>query len=249
MVNAIVGKRIIRFKSLESTNDYCKNLLARQKVPEGTVIWTRDQSRGRGQGSNTWESGPGKNLTFSVILHPRFLPASEQFGISMIIALGVVEFLDEFIGDVTIKWPNDIYAANKKIAGILIENYIMKNSVTDSIIGVGININQTCFGDHLPNAVSLRSLTSEIHDLEVCLDKACNQIDKWYSILKKGDQSAILNNYTARLFRLNEKHGYISSESEFSGYIRGIDDFGQLIIEDEKGLIRHFGLQEVKFLI
>jgi BirA family transcriptional regulator, biotin operon repressor / biotin---[acetyl-CoA-carboxylase] ligase len=249
MVNAIVGKRKIRFKSLDSTNDYCKNLLIRQKVPEGTVIWTLDQSKGRGQGSNIWESGTGKNLTFSVILHPRFLQASEQFGISMIIALGVMEFLDEFIGDVTVKWPNDIYAGNKKIAGILIENYIMENSVTDSIIGVGININQSRFGDHLPNAISLRYLTSRVHDLEICLDKVCNHIDKWYSFLKKGDKAPILNNYTARLFRLNEKHGYKSSESEFSGYIRGIDDFGQLKIEDEKGLVRHFGLQEVKFLI
>jgi BirA family transcriptional regulator, biotin operon repressor / biotin---[acetyl-CoA-carboxylase] ligase len=249
MVNDIIGKRKIRFKSLDSTNDYCKNLLARQEVPEGTVIWTPNQLMGRGQETNLWESGKGENLTFSIILHPHFLQVSEQFNLSMIIALGVMEFLDEYIESVTVKWPNDIYAGTKKIAGVLIENYIIDNTVTDSILGVGININQSRFGDHIPDAISLRNLTSGIYDLEICLDKVCRRIDRWYLLLKQGERAIILNNYTSRLFRLNEKHGYESSDGIFRGYIRGIDDFGQLKIEDEKGHVRHFGLKQVKFLI
>ena len=119
------------------------------------VVWAEYQTAGRGCGTNQWESERGKNLTFSILIHPKDLPATQQFHISMAISLAICEALEQYIGDVSIKWPNDIYWRNGKIGGILIENTLKGSIIMESIIGVGLNVNQRIFKSNAPNPVSM----------------------------------------------------------------------------------------------
>ncbi len=248
MESDFVGKDIIMFNSLESTNEYCKEMLNNREIPEGTVISARWQSEGKGQGDNSWESSAGENLTFSIILHPLFLNISDQFFISMITSLGIADFLRQFTNNVLIKWPNDIFIGNKKIAGILIENSVMDNKITDSIVGIGININQVSFGSHIPNAISLRSIVPEPPPLDNCLESLCKNIDHWYSMLKQDRKEDIKTKYTDRLFRLNQQHLYRERNKIFKGTVTGVDNFGRLALRTQAGRTRYFGLNEVDFL-
>lgn len=248
MENDFVGKEIITFKTLGSTNEYCKKLLNNQEVKEGLVINALWQSAGKGHGNNSWESEAGQNLTFSIILHPLFLEPSGQFFLSMITSLGITDFLKEITGNVLIKWPNDIYIEKNKVAGILIENSVMENRIIDSIIGIGININQVSFGSHIQNPVSVKDIIPDPPSLENCLIRICRKIDYWYSKLRKNRKAEIKAEYTKQLIRLNEQHLYRNENNTFRGYIRGVDDSGRLAVETTKGKTRYFGLKEVEFL-
>jgi BirA family transcriptional regulator, biotin operon repressor / biotin---[acetyl-CoA-carboxylase] ligase len=243
-----VGKNIMVFRSLDSTNDYSRQLIADQNIDDGTVIWTQFQKKGRGYADNMWESKDGENLTFSIILRPGFLDAADQFLLSMAVSLGIVDFLDGIINNVFIKWPNDIYAGKHKIAGILIENFILENTITNSIIGIGLNINQVNFGKNLTNPISIRQITSSTYDLRDCLEKLCEKIDKRYSQLKNGEKAKIREQYTDRLLNLNTTCRYRTDNYTFTGQVRGVDEFGRLAIETEKNGTRHFDLKQVVFL-
>lgn len=243
-----VGKTLLEFPSLDSTNEHCREMVNTCHVEEGTVIWTRRQLKGRGQGRNQWESEDGMNLTFSIILHPLFLKAPDQFLLSMVISLGITGFLKKQLDNVFIKWPNDIYTGNKKIAGILIESSVMENRIRYSITGIGINVNQTCFSDHLPNPVSIKQVTTRTLSLGDCLDQVCLEIEYWYRLLKQGDDQEIRNLYTRSLLWLNEKHTFRKANTLFRAVLRGVDNFGRLALEDEEGFVSHFGQKEVEFI-
>jgi BirA family transcriptional regulator, biotin operon repressor / biotin---[acetyl-CoA-carboxylase] ligase len=243
-----VGKNILTFSSLDSTNDYSRQLIDNKNVDEGTVVWTRSQKKGRGYAGNVWESKDGENLTFSIILRPEFLDAAEQFMLSMVTSLGIVDYLDEIIDNVSIKWPNDIYAGNHKIGGILIENFILENRITNSIIGIGLNINQVSFGENLINPVSIRQITFKRYNLRNCLSKVCEKIDYRYCQLRKGEKENLRKKYTNRLLNLNRKCNYRADNKIFMGQIRGVDKFGRLVIETEEDGARNFDLKEVVFL-
>jgi BirA family transcriptional regulator, biotin operon repressor / biotin---[acetyl-CoA-carboxylase] ligase len=243
-----VGKNILEFKSLDSTNDYSRQLIADKDVDDGTVIWTPSQKKGRGYAGNKWESKDGQNLTFSIILRPDFLVAADQFMLSMVISLGIIDFLDEIISNVNIKWPNDIYADNKKIAGILIENFIMETKILNSIIGIGLNINQVSFSKDAVNPISIRQITASRYDLRTCLEKLCEKIDHRYIQLRNGEKANIREHYTSRLMNLNTSCRYSADNFAFTGMIRGVDEFGRLVIETENSGTRHFDLKEVVFL-
>jgi BirA family transcriptional regulator, biotin operon repressor / biotin---[acetyl-CoA-carboxylase] ligase len=242
-----VGKKIIEFQHLDSTNDYCRQIADIEKLEEGTVVWARHQSNGRGQGKNSWESQKGRNLTFSVILKPEFLEAADMFLLSMVISLGITGYLREHTGEVSIKWPNDIYAGSKKIAGILIESSVMGNRVLYSIAGIGININQTRFPGHLPNAVSLKQLTLRSYPLKDSLISICSNIGSWYRLLEGGESGKVRDTYTGQLYRLNESHLYVENNNRFSAVIRGVDKFGRLLLEDGQGSLRPFGMKEIEY--
>ena len=173
---------------------------------------------------------------------------SDQFFLSMVVSLGITDFLKEHTENVFIKWPNDIYIGRKKIAGILIENSLINNRIEDSILGIGININQTSFSSYTPNPVSLKQITGSSTSLNVCLAKLCNQIDYWYYQLEKGYTKEIKSRYTEKLFRLNQKEQYKEGDKIFTAYIRGIDNFGRLGLESENRITRYFGFKEVEFL-
>lgn len=247
MKTGFVGKEVLTFTELGSTNDYCKELLSRQRVTEGTVVNAKWQSSGRGLGNNSWESDPGSNLTFSIILYPHFLEASAQFYISMVTSLGITDFLEDITGNISIKWPNDIYAGEKKIAGILIENSVTENSIVDSIVGIGININQTQFRGSVPNPVSLAQLVPEPPSLKKSLQRICERIEHLYTVLKRGDKEELKARYTKKLFRLNETHMFMEGSRLFNGVIRGVDDFGRLVLETGPGQLNNYGFKEIEF--
>ena len=150
-----IAPRIIHVAETVSTNSLIRDLMAMEKLAEGSVAVADFQTAGRGQVGNKWESERGRNLTFSVIVYPEHLPANRQFLISQISALSVKETLDYYVDEVTVKWPNDIYWCDKKICGMLIENELAGNRMFDSIVGIGINLNQWEFRGDAPNPVSL----------------------------------------------------------------------------------------------
>ena len=142
-----VGQNLIKLSSVDSTNNFLKSLVSNSEpLPEGTVIMADDQYAGRGQQNNIWKAEPGKNLTFSVLLKPTFLPLSQQFLLNMVVSTAINNALSHFLSDgLSVKWPNDIYFRDQKIGGVLIENTIVGNDIKTAIIGIGINVNQQHF--------------------------------------------------------------------------------------------------------
>ncbi len=238
----------MEFPALGSTNEHSRKIAETKEAEEGTVVWTKHQTRGKGQGTSSWESEDGKNLTFSIILYPLFLEPSDQFLLSMTASVGITCFLEKYLDNLSIKWPNDIYAGSKKIAGILIENSVMENRLIYSIIGAGLNVNQTAFGRNIPNAVSMKQLTNRDYCLEDSLEKISNEILKWYDLLKHGGMQEIKKHYSRKLFRLNENYPFREGNKIFGGRIKGVDDYGRLILETEDGTCRYFVEKEVEFL-
>lgn len=176
---------IIHIAETDSTNRWL-----RERGGEGDMVVVADyQTAGKGQGNNSWESERGKNLLFSVLYHPQRIPANRQFHISMAVSLAIADALGEHIGDVSIKWPNDIYWRNAKICGILIENRLLGQTIRDSIIGVGVNVNQRQFHSNAPNPVSLWQIHGHETDLELLLQSILDKFTLY--INKKGDQDTI----------------------------------------------------------
>jgi BirA family transcriptional regulator, biotin operon repressor / biotin---[acetyl-CoA-carboxylase] ligase len=239
--------KVIKLKTVDSTNNYLSNVTL--PLPEGSVVTVHHQTNGRGLGKNTWESEPGKNLTFSIILTPLFLKAAQQFYISKTIALALSDFISLYTDRVSIKWPNDIYAGDKKIAGILIENTIEGANLKQSIIGIGININQEKFHSSAANPVSLTQLTHEEYSLDELLKVIINLIEYRYILLKENNFDTIDENYMQALYRLNRKSLYSADEKTFEGTITGVDTSGELMITDTEGNVRKFWHKEVSFVL
>lgn len=244
-----IGTKIIKLDSVGSTNDYALELLKTTTPENGTIVWAKDQIKGKGQHENIWESEPGKNLTFSIILYPTFLKADQQFYLTKIISLSVRDYLKEFVPGVSIKWANDIYILDKKVTGILIENAIIRNDLRYSVTGIGININQETFPAALPNPVSLKLATGKTFDIESCLTELCRKLEVRYSSLQSQAFDALDRDYLAALYRFEKYALYESNGTRFKAKITGISPFGQLLMETDKNerLIYNYG--EVTFLI
>jgi BirA family transcriptional regulator, biotin operon repressor / biotin---[acetyl-CoA-carboxylase] ligase len=244
----IIGSKLFFYKNLPSTNSFAADLLRQGTPPEGSIIHTNYQSAGRGQTGNRWESGDNKNLLISIVLYPKIIKPSDQFLISMAISTGISDFLKRYIQGVTIKWPNDIYVINDKIAGILIENSIMGDTITHTIAGIGINVNQTEFPD-LPNPVSLCLLTGTVYDLSLLLKELASDLDKRYNQLISGDYSNIRREYISLLYRLNEWSRYRDASGPFTGRISDLSFSGRLLIERSNGTISEYSYKEVDFIV
>jgi BirA family biotin operon repressor/biotin-[acetyl-CoA-carboxylase] ligase len=241
------SKRIFKLNEVESTNSYALKLPP--GVPEGSIVWTLNQTEGRGQGNNKWESEPGQNLTFSIILYPNLLQIENQFYISKIISLAVADFISLFTANVSIKWPNDIYVNNKKIAGILIENIIEGPVIKQSVAGIGININQKKFTNYVPNPLSLSLLTDRQYDLEEMLEMLCDLLEYRYILLKDNEFQTIDANYGDILYRLNQMAEYITDGEVFKGKIAKVEPDGTLIIQDENEKFRRFLHNQVGYVL
>jgi BirA family biotin operon repressor/biotin-[acetyl-CoA-carboxylase] ligase len=238
---------IIRLTQTSSTNCYLNELSVKEKLPEGTIVITDNQTSGRGQASNKWESGISTNLTFSIILYPTFLEASAQFMLSKVISLAVYDFICQFVtNEVYVKWTNDIYVKNKKIAGILIENFMCGENLTKTIAGVGININQKHFESNAPNPISLHQITSEVYNLENCLDKVCKSIANRYNQLKN-NPSEIDSDYLAHLYRFGTLGKYYADGEYFNATITAINKYGMLQLTTENHQQKYYGFKEVVF--
>ena len=230
---------IIHIAETDSTNRWL-----RERGGEGDMVVVADyQTAGKGQGTNSWESERGKNLLFSVLYHPQRIPANRQFHISMAVSLAIADALGEHIGDVSIKWPNDIYWRNAKICGILIENRLLGQTIRDSIIGVGINVNQRQFHSNAPNPVSLWQIHGHETDLELLLQSI---LDKFTLYINKKE---IKTQYLHQLYRRKGFHPYADKEGSFMAEIVDVEDDGHLLLCDDNGQQRRYAFKEVSFVI
>lgn len=241
------NKNIISLAETESTNNYATQLVL-EKYHEGTVVLAQYQRKGRGQAGSYWESEAGKNILTSLILEPKFLEAGKQFYLSMVVSLALVHLLKTHLEGVKIKWPNDIYADNKKIAGILIEQSVKGSFIESSVVGIGLNVNQVTFLSDAPNPVSIRQITGKIYDLNVILDEFFHAFEYWYSLLNQKNFHKIETEYIRNLFRINEWQNYGAAGKEFSARMLGVGEFGQLQLELHSGEIKSFQFKEVEFI-
>ncbi len=245
-----VGRTLHDLQELASTNEYALALLSKSNPPEGTVISTPCQTDGRGQIGSKWESEPGKNINLSIILYPDFLEVRQQFRLSQAISLAVCDFVKNYLPSfqVAIKWPNDIYVANLKIAGILIQNTLMNNCIRASVAGIGININQTEFLSHPPNPTSLTLQTGRVYDLRELVPALCHFVETRYLQLKSGKMVFLQGDYLRCLYRFGEPCAYQRANGEvFHGAISGLEESGKLKLS-VNGREEVFGLKELKFL-
>lgn len=243
----MIGAKIIQLQRVDSTNGYAEMLLQREEVADGTVVFALEQFAGKGQNDNTWLSEPRMNLTFTVILHPVFLRPDRQFLLNKAVALGVRDWLTSLGVETNIKWPNDILAGNGKIAGILISHKIMGGTLADSVIGIGININQQQFPPDLPNPVSLWQLTGRKHELREALEQLCVFLEKRYRGLQSGDQRQADGDYAAALFGFNRDRVYKRGQETIHGKITGVDDLGRLLLETKDQGTLAFNHKEIEF--
>lgn len=212
------------------------------------MVYTAFQTEGRGQAGNKWESEKGKNLLFSIILYPSLVSAADQFLISIAVSLGICDFLDRYVSGCTIKWPNDIYLKNDKIAGILIENSLMGDSIESCVVGIGININQAEFSRSIAYPASLKNATGLEYSTDNCLKELLGDLDSRYKELLYGDREKLSGEYISRLYRLLESHSFKTGDTLFKGIITGISTSGLLIIEKYDGTKEQFSFKEVNYV-
>jgi len=248
----MIGNNHIRLNRVNSTNKYAADMIAKSKPIEGTVISASFQYEGRGQIGRFWDSEAEKNITCSTILRPGFLEASDQFQLNIAVSLAVHDFISHFLStrEVKIKWPNDIYVGNKKIAGILLQNSLMGKTVSSTIVGIGININQTNFSNDVPNPTSFASELEKEYDLEIMFAWLFRFLTKRYLQLKHGQIASLKTEYLDSLFRKGTWANFKNESDEvWRGKIVGVDESGRLQIKDIDGALKVFNFREVRLVI
>lgn len=232
----------IHIDETDSTNRWLKEQLP---LSCPTVVWTDYQTAGRGQGTNTWESERGKNLTFSIAFRPEDVKAAEQFILSMAISVALTQTLCG-LKDVSIKWPNDIYVGNKKICGILIENTLTGNHIKDCIMGIGLNVNQTLFVSDAPNPTSIALESGQQQSREEVLQTLLTNFSQ---LLDNWDEDKIRKAYRQQLYWHEGSHPFRDQNGQFEASIIRVEDDGHLLLRDREGRERRYAFKEVAFLV
>jgi BirA family biotin operon repressor/biotin-[acetyl-CoA-carboxylase] ligase len=243
-----IGKKRYTYPALDSTNNCANELIGNIDIPEGTLVVTTDQSKGRGQGNTKWDSQPGKNLTFSVVLKPHFLTPEDQFMLSKTISLGIADHLSKNVSTISIKWPNDIYSGDKKLGGILIETIIQHNLLRWCIAGIGINVNQIDFPEWIPNPTSLRLLNDRPFDLQGLLTGICSEIETRYEQLRSGDREGINHDYHSMLYKAGMPATFIVDGQSFDGEIKEVKTDGKLVLKVGPDRLLGFYQHEIDFV-
>jgi BirA family biotin operon repressor/biotin-[acetyl-CoA-carboxylase] ligase len=244
-----IGHNLVTLTEVDSTNNFLKQALANSTpLTEGTVIMAESQYAGRGQQLNKWHSEPGKNLTFSVLLKPSFLAVNQQFDLTIAISVGIVKALQKVLGNgVKIKWPNDVYFNDGKLGGVLIENMVQGLQIKNTIIGIGLNINQVSFSAKVPNPVSVKQILHRDYDVKLLLAEICSCIEAAYLMLKTGNIEPLKAFYLQNLYWMNELKPFKSNGEQFDGRIKDVTNNGQLIVSFGADL-RLFDFKEIEFL-
>jgi len=242
-----MGKPIINVPYCHSTNDIASGFAAKGELVEGGVVITQNQKSGRGQRGSTWESEPGMNLTFSIVFQPNFIKLIQQFQLHFVISLGILDFLDNYLKDkAAIKWPNDIFYMDKKLAGILVENTVKSAKIEWSVIGIGLNVNQLKFNEK--KAISMTGITGITFDLDHILEELLLAIETRYIQLKQGSVRELKSSYLSRLHWKDKPHLFRESGgTEFEGVITDIDDIGRLVLKKGKD-IKNYNFKEIEFI-
>ncbi len=241
-----VGKSLFSLPKCHSTNDIAADLLKQGLIDKGAIIVTDNQTDGRGQRDNNWESAPGKNLTLSIVLKPDFLQIENHFFLNLITTLAITDVLLGIQDNFKIKWPNDIYHSNRKIGGILIENSVLSGKLISTIIGIGLNVNQVEFSDKI-NAISLTNIVGKEFQLNTIFNQLIQRLDhRWLELINKNFEKLRFN-YQNRLFWIGENHQFRDQKGSFYGTIEGIDSYGKLMVKKNDGLYT-FDHHQILFL-
>jgi len=235
-------------ESTSSTNLLLQQMMRQEDLPEGYIVYTGFQTAGKGQTGNSWESEPNKNLLFSVLLRPRSIKADKQFILSQITGLAVKKVLDKFTGDISIKWPNDIYWKEKKIGGILIENSLIRDCINTCVIGIGLNVNQEKFLSDAPNPVSLKQITGIDTNREELMMLIRAEIMDLYT---RSAPDIIHQQYLNSLFRKNRYHRYLETATKtmLLAEIENVLPDGKLILRTESDDLRKYYFKEIQFIL
>lgn len=230
---------IIKLSDTASTNDYLLGLNTDQDL----CVVTDYQSAGKGMGTNTWESEPGKNLLFSILLHPTWLPINRQYLLSMAEAIAIVEVLGEGF---EIKWPNDIYYGDKKLSGTRIDINLQGSTLKDVIIGTGINVNQEIFLSDAPNPISLKNITGQEHDRDILLRDILERFYIYYNKVQDSPQE-VVRRYHEKLYRKVGFHTYADKDGTFQAEIVSVAENGIITLRRNDGTLSHYEFKELKF--
>lgn len=238
-------KNLEFIKQTSSTNALLWEMIHEKSLPEGTVVNTDFQTSGKGQIGNSWESEAAKNLLFSMVIYPKQIPPDQLFLISQLVSVAIKEVLDRYCDNISIKWPNDIYWNDKKLAGILIENSLQGNKIKAVVIGIGLNVNQQKFFSNAPNPVSLKQITGKSINRKQLLKGIIQNILDLYTNL---DVEKIRHKYAESLYRKDGFHSYCSENETFQAEISDIHPDGQLELKTKSGEQKYFYFKEVQFI-
>jgi len=233
-----IGSPFVELQSVDSTNKYAMSLAHAGMAQHGMIIFTHEQTDGKGQMGKKWSSEKGNNIALSIIINPFPLALTEQFKLSICTAVSIQGFLSGFAGDETkIKWPNDLYWRDRKAGGVLIENVVQSResgvgSWEWSVIGIGININQTSFPADLPNPVSMKQITGKDFEPVELAKQLSTSFDKYFQLLVAGKFEELFNLYQSHLYKKEEKVKLKKGNRVFEATIKGVAETGQLITQN-----------------
>ncbi|MBS1628228.1 MAG: biotin--[acetyl-CoA-carboxylase] ligase [Bacteroidetes bacterium] len=252
-----IGLPFIHLNTVESSNTFLLDKLRNGLAAHGTAVFADEQTAGKGQMGKVWKSEIGQNIILSLAIDVSFIPLNNQFCISVMVALGCYQFFSKYAGEETkIKWPNDIYWKERKAGGILIETMNRKNSETRNkersdirfaVVGIGLNINQTVFGEGIKNPVSLKQITGKQFNVVDLAKELCVFIEKEYLQLQKGKQAKQLIKFNNILFKHNERVKLKKNQIVFSCVIKGVDEYGKLLVQHPA--YESFNLHEVEWIL
>lgn len=216
------------------------------KFSHADIVWAEQQTKGRGMGGNSWHSCPSQNLTFSVFLCPKNIEAKEQFWVLQFVSVSILQVLKRYDIDAKIKWPNDIYVENKKLCGILMENAVVGDFLENSIVGIGLNVNETEFPSFLPNPTSLKLLLGKSINRETLILELQNEFSTMEVVSKKD----VCQQYLSMLYQKDEFRHYscVLTKDVFEAKIVGVSLFGELILEKKDGQQCLFSFKEIEYL-
>ena len=240
---------IIKLDAIDSTNNYLKKIILNEGITDYTIVTAKFQTEGKGQLGTKWESEHSKNLICSVYKKNINIKVQDQFVISALVSLALIKTLGKVnLSNSYIKWPNDIMSDNKKICGILIENIVKENYIKDTVIGIGLNVNQTIF-NNLPNAASIKNLIGTTCSIDEILKDLVKNLEYYFNKLDKSSINSIFEKYEDALFRINKPSTFKNSKGEvFSGYIKGVSRLGKLSVMLEDNLVESYDLKEISIL-
>ena len=240
---------IIKLDAIDSTNSYLKKIILEKDISDYTIVTANFQTEGKGQLGYMWESEDSKNLLCSIYKKDLGIKVEDQFVLSMLVSLSIIRTLEKLnLPKLYIKWPNDIMSDNKKICGILVENMVKQNSIKESVIGIGLNVNQDTF-KNLPNATSIKKIKGAVFNIDELLNDLVNNIKKQFSDFNQSNIDLIFKEYEDVLYRMNIPSTFKNSQGDiFTGFIKGVNNLGRLKVLLEDNLTKSYTIKDITLL-
>ncbi len=241
---------LVKLDAITSTNSYLRDLLKKVETPDWTVVTAEFQFLGRGLAKSEWVSKEGKNLLCSILIRFDDLKIMNSFYLSSAVSIGVYNALNKYdLPLLSVKWPNDIMSGSRKLGGILIENSLKNDHIYQSIVGLGLNVNQEIFPDDLPDAISMRQIKKKEFDRDEILKNIVNSIKEAIGLLKSYEFDVLHREYENRLFKNGKVLMFEDNyKKQFLGKIIGVHNNGMLKVENEENIIKQYDHKQIKFL-